>query len=89
MEHIVKRKGHKEKYDERKVFASVYASCLALRMSDEEAELIANMVSHDTTTEFKKIHEVDAHTIHKFVVAELKKYSKDVAFIYDTHKDIS
>ena len=89
MEHIVKRKGHKEKYDERKVYASVYAACLVLRMQDEQAELIANMVSHEVTQEYKKVHEVDAHKIHEFVVKELRKYNKDVSYIYDTHKDIS
>lgn len=89
MEHIVKRKGHTEKYDERKVYASVYAACLVLRMSDEEAELIANLIAHDVSREFRKTHEVTAHAIHNFVVTELKKYNKDAAYIYDTHKDIS
>lgn len=89
MDHIVKRKGHKEKYEERKVYASVYAACLTLRMTDEQAELIAEMVSHETTQEFKKDKEVSAHEIHKFVAKALKKYDPDAAYMYDTHKDIS
>ncbi len=89
MEHIVKRKGHKESYDERKVYASVFAACMSLRMSDEEAELIANMVAHDVTEEFGKAQEVTAHSIHKFVSESLKKYDKDVAYMYNTHRDIS
>lgn len=89
MDHIVKRKGHKEKYDERKVYASVYAACLTLRMSDEEAELIAHMVSHEVSEEFRKDKEVSAHEIHKFVAKSLEKYNPDAAYMYDTHRDIS
>lgn len=89
MEHIVKRKGHKERFDERKVYASVFAACMSLRMSDEEAELIAHMVTKEVTDEFEEVHEVSAHSIHKFVTNSLKKYNKDVAFMYETHKDIS
>ncbi len=89
MEHIVKRKGHKERYDERKVYASVFAACMTLRMSDEESELISNMVAHEVTEGFKDAHEVSAHSIHKHVTESLKKYNKDVAYMYDTHRDIS
>ena len=89
MEHIVKRKGHKERFDERKVYASVFAACMALRMSDEEGEVIANLVSHEVAEEYKTVHEVSAHTIHNFVTKSLRKYNSDVAYIYDTHRDIS
>lgn len=89
MEHIVKRKGHKERFDERKVYASVFAACMTLRMSDEEGEMIAHMVSHEVSDEFKTVHEVSSHSIHNFVVKSLKKYNSDVAYIYDTHRDIS
>lgn len=89
MEHIVKRKGHKERYDERKVYASVFAACMTLRMSDEESELIAHMVAHEVSEEFKDVHEVSAHSIHNFVVKSLKKFNKDVAYMYETHKDIN
>lgn len=89
MEHIVKRKGHRERFDERKIYASVYSACMTLRMSDEEAELIAQMVSKEVEEEYKDVHEVSAHSIHAFVTRALKKYNKDAAYMYDTHKDIS
>jgi transcriptional regulator NrdR family protein len=89
MEHLVKRNGHNEKYDERKVYGSVFAACKTLRMTDEEAELIAGMVSHETTEEFKNVKAVNAHTIHKFVASNMKKYHPDAAYMYDTHRDIS
>jgi transcriptional regulator NrdR family protein len=89
MDHIVKRKGHKEKFDERKIYASVFAACMVLRMKDEEAELIAHMVSDEVEKELKDVKEMDAHKIHKLVTQSLKKYNSDVAYIYDTHRDIS
>jgi len=89
MEHIVKRKGAKARFDERKVYGSVFAACMTLRMSDEEAEMIADMVAHEVTEEYKDVHEVSAHSIHKFVIECLEKYNPDVAYMYDTHRDIS
>lgn len=89
MEHIVKRKGHKERFDERKVYASIFAACMSLRMSDGEAELVSQKVTDEVVSEFKDVHEVSAHSIHEFVSNSLKNYNKDVAYMYDTHKDIS
>ncbi len=50
MTHIVKRRGHKEIFDERKVYASVFAACLSAHIDKEKAEVTANLV----TKEIKK-----------------------------------
>ncbi|HUQ84918.1 MAG TPA: ATP cone domain-containing protein [Candidatus Limnocylindrales bacterium] len=89
MDHIVKRKGHKEPFDARKIYASVFAACLVLRMKDEEAELIAHMVSDEVEKGLKKEKQMESHKIHKLVTESLKKYNSDAAYIYDTHRDIS
>jgi len=47
------------------------------------------MVSHEVAEEFGKEHEVSAHAIHKFVAKALEKYNADVAYMYESHKDIS
>ncbi len=88
MKHLVKRKGHTEIFDDRKIYASVYAACLSLRMTQEEGELIAEMVTSEVADVVKDFHEVDAHTIHKHVVVSLNKFNPDAAYLYDTHKDI-
>ena len=36
--YIIKRKGHKERFDERKVFASVYAACMSGHMDRKKCE---------------------------------------------------
>ncbi len=89
MKHTVKRKGHKEPFDPRKIYASVYSSCVALRMTEDEAELIAQKVESDIKETVKDAEEVTAHTIHKLVVESLKKYHPDAAYLYENHKDIS
>jgi len=47
MTHIVKRKGHKQEFDERKLYASVYAACLSAHVDKEEVEATANLVCRE------------------------------------------
>ncbi len=89
MNHIVKRKGHKEAFDERKLYASVYASLLSLRMSDEEAETISHMVTEEVKTELKDTKEITSDALQKSATKSLKKYHPDAAYLYQTHKDLS
>lgn len=88
MNHVIKRKGHTESYDERKVYASVYASCMTLRMTDEEAEAIATMVSEEVTSAVNEHKEMSSHNLHQHITKSLKKYHPDAAYMYETHKDI-
>jgi transcriptional regulator NrdR family protein len=89
MKHIVKRKGHTEEFDERKLYASVFASLMSLRMSDEEAETISHMVTDEVKSVIKKKKEVTAHILHTEAVKSLKKYHPDASYLYSTHKDLS
>jgi transcriptional regulator NrdR family protein len=89
MNHIVKRKGHKEPFDEKKMYASVYAACMTLRMSDEEAETISQMVTDEVKSEIKDSSEVSSTQLQNAAAKSLKKYHPDAAYIYKTHKDIS
>ena len=45
--HIVKRGGHEEHFDERKVYASCFAACLNVHMNKIEAEECAEKVTKD------------------------------------------
>lgn len=89
MNHIVKRKGHKEPFDEKKLYASVYAACMSLRMEDEEAETIAQMVIDEVLAAIKNKAEVSSSTLQSEVVKSLKKYHPDAAYMYKTHLDVS
>jgi transcriptional regulator NrdR family protein len=89
MTQLVKRKGHTEEFDERKIYGSVFAALESLRMTDEEAEAITVMVLADIKEITKKKKELTAHFLHSEVVKSLKKYHPDAAYLYDTHKDLS
>lgn len=87
--HIVKRKGHKEMYEDRKLYASVYATCMSLRVSEVQAETIAKAVVHEVEQEIKEKEEVTAHEISHLAKESLKKYNEDAAYLYEHHRDVS
>ncbi|OGY25060.1 MAG: hypothetical protein A2Z11_00350 [Candidatus Woykebacteria bacterium RBG_16_43_9] len=86
---IVKRKGHKEEFDARKVYASVYAACLNVHMHESEAELIGDKVSKEVGEVLKTKVEVTSNHILQLTTDTLRKYSSDAAFMYETHRDVS
>lgn len=89
MTHIVKRRGHKQKFDESKLYASIYAACLSAHIDKEEAAAISNLVFREIKkwTDDKK--EVTSDAIFKLVGEELKHLNKDAALMYTTHRDVS
>jgi transcriptional regulator NrdR family protein len=91
MKHVIKRRGHKEEFDDRKVYAAVYAACLTVKVQHEEAENIAGEVS-DAVKKWVHEHEhseiSSSHIFHK-TGEELKRLNKDAAFMFLTHRDIS
>ncbi len=89
MNHIVKRKGHSEEFDERKLYGSVYLALMSLRMSDEEAETISHMVTEEVKNELKNDKEITSDALQKTTTKSLKKYHPDAAYLYQTHKDLS
>ena len=86
---IVKRKGHTEMYDERKVYGSCYFACRNAHLSEKEAEEICSKVAQSITNLIVKKKLVSSNDIFKLLISELKKHSEDAAFLYETHRDIS
>lgn len=86
---IVKRRGHTEIYDERKVYGSCYFACRSTHMSEKEAEEICGKVSTAVTKCVNKQKVVSSNDIFRILIEELKKHNNDAAFMYDTHRDIS
>lgn len=86
---IVKRKGHSEIYDERKVFGSCFFACKNAHLSDNEAEAISENVAAKVTKWIKERKVVSSNEIFRFMTNELKKHNEDVSFLYETHRDIS
>jgi len=84
--HIVKRRGHVEPFDERKVYASVYEACHAAQLSTSQAEKIAAHVTASIKKWMDKKNRANSHELHQEVIHLLKKHHEDAAFMYATHR---
>ena len=86
---IIKRRGHLEKFDERKVYASAYASCLSASVNVIEAEGISEKVTFRVKKWLRTKKRISSDEIFKQIVNALKKLNNDAAFMYETHRDIN
>ena len=86
---IVKRKGHTELYDERKVYASCYFACRNAHIDEPKSEKICMNVCTSVTKAINKKRVVTSDEIFKCLADELRKHDEDAAFLYETHRDIS
>ncbi len=77
------------KYDERKIYGSVYAACYIVRRKEKECEKTAHSIARHVTKSIASKTKVTSKHITKLVLSELKKYDKHAAFMYETHRDIS
>tara|TARA_Y100000310_G_scaffold216585_1_gene217607 strand:+ start:1836 stop:2105 length:270 start_codon:yes stop_codon:yes gene_type:complete len=89
MKHIVKRRGHEELFDERKVYASCYSACLSSHIKRVDAEKICEKVTKEIKSWIKDKKKVTSPGISRQIVVAMRKYSKDASFMYESHKDIS
>jgi len=58
-------------------------------MSHSKCHVYAVKVSKAITKHIKKKKEMHARHIHKHVVKHLKKHSKEAAYMYEHHMDVS
>lgn len=89
MIHIVKRRGQKQEFDEKKVYVSIYAACLSAHVDRQEAEHIASLVTREIKKWISEKLEVTSDQIFRQVCDELKHLSKEASFMYKTHRDLS
>lgn len=89
MTHIVKSRGYKQQFDERKLYASIYAACLSAYVDKEKAASIADLVVKKVKIWIDDKKEVTSDAVFKITAEELKHLNKDAAFMYITHRDIA
>ncbi|OGF82257.1 hypothetical protein A3B18_02850 [Candidatus Giovannonibacteria bacterium RIFCSPLOWO2_01_FULL_46_13] len=88
--HIIKRRGHKEAYDERKVYGSVYSASLNAHLDKMNAEKIAEKVSCEITEWIAaETEQVSSEKIFRKAIELIKNENKDVSFMYETHRDLA
>ncbi len=88
MKHIIKRRGHFEPYDARKLYASIYSSVLSVREPVGTAELIATEVVKTVEQWLTPKHEVTANDIRRQAGACLSAIHADAGFQYLHHRVI-
>lgn len=86
---IVKRRGHKEDFDEKKVYASIYMGCRMTGIGEQRAEEIAKATMEAVENKFAMCREIDSQEIFDFVCKEMERHDKDAAYMYKTHRDLS
>ena len=87
--HIVKRKGHKEPFDDRKAYGSVYWACASAHVGKGDCERIASKVVKALDNFIDNKKEVDSSDLFTFLGNELEKHHKDAAYMFRSHRDIS
>lgn len=86
MKHIVKRNNTVEQYDERKVYASIYAACLSVHEPTQTAKLIATKVTDNVTGWISKRSEVTSNDIRKTAADYLKNINPHASYLYANHR---
>lgn len=88
MKQIVKRQGHYETYDGRKLYASVYAACLSVRVPAMEAEIVAAEVTEYVQGKIESRSEIPSSLILNTTAAYLDGINPDAAYMYRTHRNL-
>lgn len=87
MGHIVKRAGHNEEFDNKKLYASIYASCLAAHESVANAESTAELVTNEVYKWIDGKHTaVTSNDIRHKAGEILDKHNPDAAYSYIHHR---
>lgn len=87
---LVKRRGHTERYDERKAYAACYAAALATQLHAQDAEKLSAAVSKELTAWMRKQKRcVPSDEIFQQLVSLLRKRDPNVAFMFASHRDVS
>lgn len=87
--HVVKRKGHNEKFDGKKVYASVYWACKTTGLHESQSEKISSSVLKEVKKWLEGKPAVNSNDIFRIVSEKLEKLDKEVAYMYSTLRDIS
>ena len=86
---IIKRDEHLEEFNEKKIYTTVYESCLNAHLSKEKSTKIAKKILTNVKRKIGNKREIKSDFIFKLIIELLKKEEKDAAFLFETHRDVS
>ena len=87
--HVIKRKGHQEIYDEKKVYASVYSAALNCHYSEKKSEKLAERVMKAVNKLVESKRVFNSSSIRNFILGILERIDSDVALMYEHYLDLS
>jgi len=85
---VVKRRGKKESFDEKKLYASVYSACKEVDMETQACEHLAGRISNEVKHSLHGRADVTSTEIFGLVIQKLAKSNEAAAFMYETHRDM-
>ena len=88
MKHVIKQAGHTEAYDEKKLYNSIYATCLAVNEPLDSAKVIAKKVTKDVEKWLETKAEVTVHDIRAYAGKCLSETDHHAAYLYTHHRII-
>ena len=86
---VVKRSGEDQKFDERKLYASVYASMIACKVTHKEAELIATEITRIIKRQVTNKSHISSHVLRVETAKHLREYHHLAAYVYMHHRVLS
>lgn len=86
---VVKKSRKKESFNKKKLYASIYNSCLSTQLSRKECERIAKKIYQDVAKILEKQTCLLSEEITETVAKAMSKHRKELAFMYQTHKELS
>ena len=89
MTKVIKKNGRIEDFDPEKLELTCIRAALNSRLSDERGINIGKEVLNKIKEWIKDKEEVASNSIFDKTIEILNDLSKDVAFMYKTHRDIS
>ena len=86
---VEKKDGHCEKFDEDKSFGNICRACLNARLESKECTDISKKVLRDLKKLLKGRKKISSQKLFREKIKILRKYSKEVAYLYEHHRDIN
>ena len=86
---VVKRHGHTEEFDERKVYASVFSACTLVHDTIEQSEMVAAEVCKRLKPCLKGKNHISSSQIFHKVIIEMHRLEPKASFMYEHHRDIN
>lgn len=86
---IVKRRGKKEKFNEDKIYKSVYSACIDCDLNEEDSEKIARTMVEEVKNFLKERESVNSTEIFGFIIQKLAREHEAVAFMFETHREMA